>query len=77
MLLTAWGTANMRTGGDDIAQAGLDSGLFLPWEARLLRAAQSGGQLADTYAILGKRYQDRARRSRQLKSNMVLPLLFL
>ncbi len=65
------------TSGTDIAQAGLGSGLFLPWEARLLRAAQSSGQLADTYAALAKRYQDRAGRSRQLKSNMLLPLLLI
>ncbi len=63
------------TSGTDIAQAGLDSGLFLPWEAHLLRAAQESGDLAGTYAELGKRYQGRARRSRQLKSNMLLPLL--
>lgn len=60
--------------GTDTAQAGLDSGLFLPWEARLLQAAQASGQLADSYAALGKRYRQRAGRSRQLRSHMLLPL---
>ena len=63
--------------GTGIAQAGLNSGLFLPWEARLLRAAQYSGQLAETYTALGRRYENRARHSRQLKNNMVLPLLLL
>ena len=61
--------------GTDLATAGRNSGLFLPWEARLLRAAQASGQLADCHTTLAKRYRDRARRSRQLRNNMILPLL--
>lgn len=59
--------------GADVAQAGLRSGLFLPWEARLLQAAAASGKLGDSFAALSRRYADRARRYARLRNGLVLP----
>ena len=61
--------------GKDVAEAGLGSGLFLPWEARLLRAAEISGKLAQSYAALSKRHSYRARRMSQIKRGLILPLV--
>ena len=50
------------------------SGLFLPWEARLIQAAEVSGKLADSYNGLARRYVNRARRYGNLKRGMTLPL---
>lgn len=60
-------------GGSDITAAGLDSGVFLPWEARLLQAAEASGKLAESYAGLARRHANRARRHSALKKGMALP----
>lgn len=66
---------NCANSGQDIPESGLRSGIFLPWEARLLRAAEVSGKLAESYAALGKRYASHARRSSRLKSSLIFPLL--
>jgi type II secretory pathway component PulF len=60
--------------GSDVAQAGLTSGIFLPWEFRLLRAAESSGKLPESYADLSRRYANRARRMSKLKNGLSFPI---
>lgn len=60
--------------GCEIALAGMTAGLFLPWEARLIQAAEVSGKLADSYNGLARRYANRARRYGNLKRGMTLPL---
>ena len=60
--------------GKSVADAGLRNGLFLPWEARLVQAAEVSGKLAQCYAALATRHSDQSRRSRQLKNGILLPL---
>ena len=61
--------------GIDVAEAGLRSGLFLPWEARLLRAAEISGKLAQSYAGLSRRHSYHAHRMSQIKGGLILPLV--
>ena len=60
--------------GSDITRAGLDAGIFLPWEARLLQAAEASGKLAESYAGLARRHANRTQRHNALKKGMTLPL---
>lgn len=60
--------------GKDIARAGLISGVFLSWEARMVQAAEASGKLAESYAGLARRHANRARRYQNLKRGMTLPL---
>ncbi|MFT5138471.1 MAG: type II secretory pathway component PulF [Lysobacterales bacterium] len=61
------------TSGKDLSEAGLVSGLFLPWEARLVHAAQISGKLAESYAALSVRHLDQALRMGRLKSMQLMP----
>lgn len=60
--------------GTDLAKAGLNSGLFLPWESRLLRAAEVSGKLATCYSRLSRRYANRASHRSKLKAGLALPV---
>lgn len=63
--------------GMELTQAGLRSGLFLPWETRLLHAAETSGKLAQSYAGLSQRHADRARRVSRIKGSLILPFAVL
>lgn len=60
--------------GLSIAEAGLKSGLFTSWEASLLHAAFSAGNLAHAYRRLADHYTRRAAHVAAMKSRMMLPL---
>jgi general secretion pathway protein F len=60
--------------GLGVAQAGLQSGLFTPFEASLLRAATSAGSPAHTYRRLADHCARRAAHMAAIKSRMMLPL---
>jgi general secretion pathway protein F len=63
--------------GLGIADAGSRSGLFTPLEASLLRAAASGGRLAQVYRRLAEHCSRQASRVAAIKSRMTLPLAML
>ena len=60
--------------GIAVAQAGLNSGLFLQWEFRLLRAAEVSGKLSTSYARRSRRSANRARQMSKLKGGMAFPI---
>ena len=61
--------------GMDIATAGVKSGLFTPFESRLLRAALNAGSPASTYHRLAETYAAKAQQAAAIKSRMRLPLV--
>lgn len=63
--------------GTDLAKAGQNSGVLLPWEARLVRAAAMGGRMESLYQRLSEHYASRARLFGRLKSRLVFPFLIL
>ena len=63
--------------GVDPAKAGGQSGLFTALEARLVRAAISGGSPAPTYRRLAEYYAMRARQWAAMKSRLMLPAVVL
>ena len=63
--------------GAGIAEAGLKSGLFTRWEASLLHAAISAGNLAHAYRRLSDYYALKAAHAAAMKSRMTLPLAML
>ncbi len=63
--------------GADLASAGRDSGVLLPWEVRLVRAAATGGRLESLYRRLNEHYTSRAKLFARLKSRLLLPFLIL
>ena len=65
------------TAGIGFARAGLKSGLLLPWESRLLEAAEEGGKLGKGLSELSQRYAGEASRQRKLRTGMVFPVMFL
>lgn len=70
-------TATALAQGADLAQAGQDSGVLLPWEARLVRAAATGGRLESLYQRLSEHYASRAQLFGRLKSRLIFPFLIL
>lgn len=60
--------------GQDIAAAGLASGLFIPLEASLLKAALAAGDPSPSYRRLADYYAQKAAQWSQIKSRMMLPL---
>lgn len=70
-------TAAALAGGASLARAGQSGGVWLPWEARLLRAAETGGRVESLYRRFGDHYADRARLWGRLKSRLALPFLVL
>lgn len=64
-------------GGTALARAGLNSGLFLPWEARVIAAAEAAGSLQTVFAQFAEHYHARARRFSRMKVRMVYPLAVL
>ena len=63
--------------GMDLAKAGQSSGVLLPWEARLVRAAATGGRLESLFKRLSEHYASRAQLFGRLKSRLVFPFLIL
>jgi len=63
--------------GSELAQAGRRSGLFLPWEARLIAVAGEAGKLQTTFTRLGNHYAARARRLMRFKGRLVYPIAIL
>jgi type II secretory pathway component PulF len=51
--------------------------VLLPWEARLVRAAATGGRLESLYKRLSEHYASRAQLFGRLKSRLVFPFLIL
>lgn len=70
-------TAALLAKGADLAKAGQSSGVLLPWEARLVRAAATGGRLESLYKRLSEHYASRAQLFSRLKSRLVFPFLIL
>jgi len=67
----------LLNGGADIAAAGLKSGLFSEFEARLVAAACHAGSPARTYQRLAQRHALKARNAALVRSRMALPLVSL
>lgn len=63
--------------GAVLADAGRRSGFFLPWEVRLLQAAETGGRLEALFGRLAKHYRERAVHGRRLRNRMLYPALVL
>ena len=63
--------------GLGIAEAGLASGLFTPFEASLLHAALSAGRLAPAYRRLSEHCALRAAHAAAMRSLMAVPLVML
>lgn len=70
-------TAALLAKGADVAKAGRSSGVLLPWEARLVRAAATGGRLESLYKRLSEHYASRAQLFGRLKSRLIFPFLIL
>ncbi|HUM96058.1 MAG TPA: type II secretion system F family protein [Candidatus Competibacter sp.] len=70
-------TAAALAKGAEIARAGQSNGVWLPWEARLLRAAGAGGRLEALYRRLSEHYAGRAKLWDRLKSRLLPPFLIL
>ncbi|HKJ16317.1 MAG TPA: type II secretion system F family protein [Xanthomonadales bacterium] len=61
--------------GADIADSGLRAGLFLPWEARLIGAAEKSGKLDNSFRSLSGRYKSRANRQSRIRGGLMFPLV--
>jgi type II secretory pathway component PulF len=59
--------------GQNIAKAGLQSGLWTPLEAGLLQAALAAGDPSPSYRRLGEYYTEKARQLKTMKSRLMLP----
>lgn len=70
-------TAAALAKGMDLAKAGQSSGLLLPWEVRLVRAAETGGRLESLYQRLSEHYASRDRLFGRLKARLAFPLIML
>lgn len=70
-------TATLLTQGVDLAKAGQNSSLWLPWETRLVRAAAAGGRLESLYRRLSEHYASRDRLFGRLKARLAFPLIIL
>lgn len=63
--------------GMALALAGRRSGLFLPWEARLIQVAAEAGKLQTLFGRLQQHYALRSQRLLKFKSRLVYPLAIL
>jgi len=70
-------TATALAKGADLAKAGQNNGVLLPWETRLVRAAAMGGRLESLYKRLSEHYASRAQLFDRLKSRLMFPFLIL
>jgi len=70
-------TAAALARGRGIAEAGESCGIWLPWEARVIRMAAIGGRLHSLFVSLSRHYADRAQRFGRLKNRLAFPLLIL
>lgn len=71
------GTQLELTRARGLAVAGQAAGLFLPWEAQLIAAASEGGKLSAVYHELSRHWEQATRRSRLLKSRLIMPAVVL
>lgn len=60
-----------------VADASQRSGILLPWEARLVCAAEHGGRLESLYKRLSEHYASRDRLFRRMKTRLAFPLIML
>ena len=67
-------TRRLIARGQDIARAGLNSGLWTPLEGSLLKAALAAGDPSPSYQRLSDYYAQKAQQWQQIKSRMMLPL---
>ena len=63
--------------GHPLASGGRNSGLFLPWEARVIAAAEAAGELQTVFAQFAEHYQSRFRRFSKLKVRLLYPFAVL
>ncbi len=63
--------------GAEVAKARQRSGVLLPWETRLVRAAATGGRLESLYRHLSEHYASRARLFGRLRARLMFPFLIL
>ena len=70
-------TAAMLARGTALAKAGQRSGLLLPWETRLVQAAETGGRLETLFKHLSEHYAGRARLFGRIKARLAFPLMML
>jgi len=63
--------------GKSLAEAGTRAGLFVGLDTALVKVAEAGGTNAVVFRQLAKFYEDKARRVRQIKSQLFLPLTIL
>lgn len=61
--------------GKNLADAGLQSGLWTPLEAGLIGAALAAGDPTPVYRQLASDYQEKARQIASIKSRMTLPVV--
>lgn len=64
---------SLLRGGLSLSQAGQRSGVWLPWEASVLGAAEHSGRRELFYQRLTQYYTSRATRLRKLKARMLYP----
>ena len=70
-------TAAALARGMSIAEAGESNGVWLPWEARTIRAAEAGGRLESLFASLSGHYASRSVLFNRMKSRLIFPWLML
>ncbi len=73
----ATGTLNSLKRGKSLAEAGTRADLFIGLDAALVKVAEAGGTSATVFRQLAKFYEDRAKLTRQIKSQLVLPMIVL
>jgi len=68
---------SLLRGGLAMSEAGRRSGVWLPWEADVLAAAEQSGRRDLFYQRLAQYYSERANSSRKLKTRLVYPYAIL
>jgi general secretion pathway protein F len=85
MLLTAKGETAQRAKralsylkrGKPLSEAGAQAGLFVGLDATLVKVADIGGTHTEVFRQLATFYEEKARRIRQIKSKLFLPMIVL
>lgn len=70
-------TSSALARGMSIAEAGENSGVWLPWEARAISAAAASGRLESLFANLSTHYARRSKLFARIRSRLVFPMLIL
>jgi len=85
MLLTAKGETAQRAKwalnylkrGKPLSEAGAQAGLFIGLDATLIKVADAGGTHTEVFRQLATFYEEKAKRIRQIKSKLFLPMIIL